>query len=80
KDKYEKILNEYKLKPEEISAIGDQLLTDIYGANRMGIRSILVNPISNVDFFATHFNRFFENIIMKILNKKELFTRGKYFE
>lgn len=80
KEKYEKILNEYKFNTEEIAAIGDQLLTDIFGANRMSIRSILVNPISNVDFFATFFNRFLERIIMNRLHKKELFTRGKYFE
>lgn len=80
KDKYEKILKEYNLKPMEIAAIGDQLCTDILGANRMGIRSILINPISNVDFFATVFNRFLEKIIMKQLEKKELFKKGEYFE
>ena len=80
KDKYEKIIKEYNLKPMEIAAIGDQLCTDILGANRMGIRSILINPISNVDFFATVFNRFLEKIIMKQLEKKELFKKGEYFE
>lgn len=80
KDKYQKIIREYKFKPEEISAIGDQLLTDILGANKMGIRSILVNPISNKDFFVTRINRIFERRIFKKLNKKELFTKGEYYE
>lgn len=80
KDKYEKIIKEYNLKTIEIAAIGDQLVTDILGANKMGIRSILVNPISNVDFFATYFNRFLEKRIMKLLEKKDLFKKGEYFE
>lgn len=32
-------------KKEEICIIGDQLMTDIYGANRLKAYSILVNPI-----------------------------------
>lgn len=80
KDKYLKIMKEYKFEPGEIAAIGDQLMTDVLGANRVGIRSILVNPISNVDFVITSFNRFLEARIMKILHKKDLFTKGKYYE
>jgi len=80
KDKYLKIMKEYKFEPEQIAAIGDQLMTDILGANRVGVRSILVNPISNVDFAITGFNRFFEARIMKKLHKRDLFTKGKYYE
>lgn len=80
KDKYLKIMKEYKYSPEDIAAIGDQLLTDVYGANRLGIKSVLVNPISNVDFTVTFFNRCLEKIIMTKLHKKDLFTRGKYYE
>lgn len=35
----------YKLNPEEIAFVGDQLITDILGANRNESISILVNPI-----------------------------------
>lgn len=80
KDKYLKIINTYGFKPDEIAAIGDQLVTDIYGANRMEITSILINPMSEKDFFATSFNRFFEKVIFKYLTRKELFVRGKYYE
>ena len=47
KKKYLKILEIYPFKDTEIACIGDQLLTDILGANRMGFTSILVNPISS---------------------------------
>ena len=73
-------MKEYKFEPEQIAAIGDQLMTDILGANRVGVRSILVNPISNVDFAITGINRFAEARIMKKLHKRDLFTKGKYYE
>ena len=45
KRKYKKIMNLYNFKDTEIAAVGDQLITDIFGANRNGITSILVNPV-----------------------------------
>lgn len=80
KSKYIKILKTFGYKPEEVAAIGDQLLTDILGANRMQITSILVNPMSKKDGITTNFNRIVEKMIMKRLEKKDLFERGKYYE
>ena len=80
KRKYKKILNLYNVKPSEVAAIGDQMLTDVFGANRMGLTSILVNPISSNDFKKTKINRFFENIIIKHFTKRSVFERGKYYE
>ena len=80
KDKYVKIMERFKYKSSEIAAIGDQLLTDIYGANRLDITSILVNPLTERDFNVTLINRMIEKLIFGSLEKKELFTRGEYFE
>ena len=80
KRKYKKIMNIYGLKPSEIAAVGDQLMTDILGANRLGITSILVNPISTNDFNITKGNRFLENIIINHFTKKGVFARGNYYE
>jgi len=80
KRKYKKILSIYSVKPTEVACIGDQLLTDILGANRMGMTSILVNPISTNDFKGTKINRFFENKIIKHFSKLGVFERGKYYE
>ena len=44
-------MENYKFVPDEIAAVGDQLLTDVYGANRLGITSILVNQMGAKDFF-----------------------------
>lgn len=80
KKKYKKIMAIYDFKDSEIACVGDQLLTDILGANRMGFLSILVNPISNTDSFGTRINRFFEKIIFKVLDKRGLFKVGEYHD
>lgn len=80
KKKYLKIMNLYKYKPEEIACIGDQLLTDIFGANRNNFVSILVNSISSKEPFYTRFNRFWERFILKRLAKKGILEKGKYYE
>lgn len=58
------------LKREELVMIGDQIMTDIRGANAAGIRNILVQPIVDTDGWNTRINRFFEGHIMKHLAKK----------
>lgn len=80
KKKYKKIQEIYNYKDTQIACIGDQLVTDILGANRMGFTSILVNPISTSEFVTTKISRIFENIIIKSLTKDKLLRRGKYYE
>ena len=78
--KYKKIMRLYKFKDTEIAAIGDQLFTDVLGANKAGITSILVNPMSNVDYFWTKINRFFEKFVYKKFEKREILVKGKYYD
>ncbi|MGM0215683.1 YqeG family HAD IIIA-type phosphatase [Enterococcus sp. AZ109] len=54
----------------EVIMIGDQIMTDIRGANAAGIRSVLVRPIVNTDGKSTQINRFFERKIMRYLLAK----------
>ena len=49
--------------------VGDQIMTDIRGANAAGIRNVLVQPIVDTDGWNTRINRFFERKIMKYLSK-----------
>jgi HAD superfamily phosphatase (TIGR01668 family) len=58
--------------------IGDQMLTDIFGANRNAVhfenkKSILVDPIVKKDSWKTNLNRFFERIIKKRIERKGYF-------
>ncbi len=78
--KYLKIMDNYKFNQNEIAAVGDQLLTDIYAANKLGLTSILVNQMGAKDFFNSFFNRMVERIIFKFLSKKDLFCKGRYYD
>ena len=80
KKKYLKIMSIYKFKEHEIAAIGDQLLTDIKGANRVGITSILINPIGEYEKFGTKINRFFESFIKRKLKRKNILIKGEYYD
>lgn len=61
------------LENEEIAAVGDQIFTDVVGANRMKMFSILVEPIKEKDIFVTLLKRPIENYIKKkyLEHKKE---------
>lgn len=80
KFKYKKILSLYKFKDTEVAAIGDQLLTDICGANRMNFTSILVNPMAKYELFPTRINRFFEKFIIKNFENHGILTKGDYYD
>ncbi len=80
KKKYLKVLDLYHVKDTEVACIGDQLLTDIYGANRLQLTSILVNPINHNEILPTKINRFFEKKIYKKLAKKGLLQIGEYYD
>lgn len=53
-----------KLDYENIAAVGDQIMTDVVGANRCKIFSILVEPISEKDIFITKVKRPIEKLII----------------
>ncbi len=78
--KFKKVLTEYKYSESEVAIIGDQIPMDIFGGNRMGIFTILVNPISDKELIWTKFNRLYEKIIIKKMEKKGMFRRGNYYE
>ena len=78
--KYKYILKKYKLKKSEVAAIGDQLLTDIQGGNKMGITTILVNPMSNIDETETWFNRQIEKQIFSYFKKNDILIKGRYYD
>lgn len=78
--KYKKIMQIYKFKKEQIAAIGDQLCTDIKGANKVGIMSILINPLSKKERINTKINRLKEKIIYKYFEDNNILRKGEYYE
>ena len=51
------------LKSEEVAVVGDQIFTDVLGANRCKMFSILVEPIKEKDILITIIKRPIENFI-----------------
>lgn len=68
---FNKALKDYDLTKDEVLMVGDQIITDIKGANHAGIRSVLVKPILDSDAWNTRFNRFVELKIMNHLLEKD---------
>ena len=51
--------------------VGDQLFTDIYGAKRAGIRTILVKPIHPKEEIQIVLKRYLEKIVLYFYQKEE---------
>lgn len=52
--------------------VGDQLFTDVYGANRAGIRSFLVKPINKKEEIQIVFKRRLERIVLHFYKKERM--------
>lgn len=60
-----------KYQANEIVAIGDQLMTDVFAANRMNYTSVLVKAIDRkTEKWTTRFNRLLESHVLKRIEKK----------
>ena len=59
------------LKVEEIATVGDQVLTDVWGGNRIGMFTILTKPIDKRDILITKIKRPFERMVLKAYLKQK---------
>ncbi|CCP88277.1 YqeG family HAD IIIA-type phosphatase [Candidatus Phytoplasma solani] len=79
---FQRALQMVNLAPSSVLMIGDQLHTDINGANQAGIISILVKPLNRKkESLWTKFNRFFrEKRFLKKLKKENYLLWQNKFE
>lgn len=70
---YTKALDMMNLKKEETLCIGDQIFTDILGANKSGIPSILVKFIRLENETKIGKKRHLENIILKFYKRNKTY-------
>lgn len=63
KDGYEKAAELLNVKKEETMMVGDQLFTDIWGANRAGIYSVCTKQIAPDPYFHIKLKRIGEKIV-----------------
>lgn len=67
---FREALKQLDVEPTRAAVVGDQILTDILGGNRLGLHTILVRPLRCREFVGTKISRFFEGIILKVLQRR----------
>lgn len=77
---FRKIKKQYNLKNSEIAMIGDQLITDIMGANRFKAYPILVDPMAKKDLKISYLNRLIEKHIFKKYKRRGIMEKGEYYD
>lgn len=80
KEAFDKALILLDATKENTAVIGDQMLSDIKGANEYGLFSVMVEPISNIHDFKTKTNRVLQKIMIKKLEKKGIFKEKKFYD
>lgn len=68
---FKKAFESVNSEKDKIIMVGDQVITDIIGANRFKIDSVLVKPILESDAWNTKFNRLIEYKILKYIVKHD---------
>ena len=72
---YEAAMKLIDTTKEQTMSIGDQIFTDMWGANRAGIHTVLVKPIGKKEEIQIVLKRYLEKIVLyfyrKSKNKKE---------
>jgi len=66
---YRKITRDLGKKPEEIAIIGDQIFTDVLGANIFGCKCLLISPLKEEDGFFYKIKRGMEKGILRRYEK-----------
>jgi len=64
---YRLALIKFQVKAHEAIMIGDQMMTDILGANRAGIDAIWVRKMAAKEFGGTRVNRFIEKLLTSVV-------------
>lgn len=68
---YKKAMELMKTDEKTTIFIGDQLFTDVWGAKRTGIKSILVKPIHPKEEIQIVLKRYLEKIVLHFYKKEE---------
>ncbi len=74
---YRKVFELTGTSGQNTAAIGDQLFTDILGANKAGLFSILVNPIHKKEILRIKVKRPFEKMVLGIIWMVRKIAKGR---
>ena len=66
---FKRALELMNLSKDQVAIVGDQVFTDVYGGNKMGVKTILVQPVSDKDEWMTKIKRGLERKVIKLYEK-----------
>lgn len=71
-DGFRQAMEWFHMDADSTVMVGDQLFTDIHGANRLGLYSILVLPMHHNEWWGTKLMRVFEGVALTALRVRGL--------
>lgn len=74
---YRQAMYYLRLRPREIVVVGDQIFTDVLGANLAGMKSILLTPKDHEHSFSFRVRRKIESPIRKHIYRKGIYQHTK---
>ena len=80
KEAFDRALDILESGSNDTIMVGDQMLSDIKGANGYGLYTILVDPLEDKYDIKTGTSRVLQNIMIKKLSKKNIFHKNNYYK
>ena len=75
----EEYIKNSKYNQSELALIGDSMMDDVVCGNRLGITTVLTDPLGKREFPIAKMKRRKEKKIQKKLRDNNLFTKGRYY-
>lgn len=66
---FKRALELMELPKDQVAIVGDQIFTDVYGGNLIGVHTILVKPVSDKDEWITKIKRGLEQRVIRQYEK-----------
>ena len=66
---FKRALELMELPKDQVAIVGDQIFTDVYGGNLVGVHTILVKPVSDKDEWITKIKRGLEQRVIRQYEK-----------
>lgn len=80
REAFDKALEILNGNVDDTIMVGDQMLSDIKGGNEYGLYTILVDPFDNKYDIKTGTSRILQNMMIKKLERKNVFHRKNYYK
>ena len=67
-------IRKLNMEKDKVAVVGDQLFTDVLGGNRLGLHTILINPLSSQELKTTKLMRKLEKRMIEKMVRKGLLS------